>query len=62
MGHPHGLFSLQQVVGEPLQHLLPKNEFIHDEWWASRMIEGQGFIVNGSTNLPRDCLERLHPG
>jgi hypothetical protein len=31
MGHPHCLFGLQQVFGEPFQHLLPKHEFIHDE-------------------------------
>jgi hypothetical protein len=31
MGRPHCLFGLQQVFGEPFQHLLPKDEFIHDE-------------------------------
>jgi hypothetical protein len=32
MGRPHCLFGLQQVFREPFQHLLPKDEFIHDEW------------------------------
>ena len=31
MGRPHCLFGLQQVFGEPFQHLLLKQEFIHDE-------------------------------
>jgi hypothetical protein len=31
MGHPHCLFGLRQIVGEPFQHLLPQREFIHDE-------------------------------
>ena len=31
MGRPHCLFGLQQVFGEPLQHLLLQQEFIHDE-------------------------------
>jgi hypothetical protein len=31
MGRSHGLFGLQQVFGEPFQHLLPQNEFIHGE-------------------------------
>ncbi len=31
MGHPHRLLSLQQVFGEPFQHLLLQQEFIHDE-------------------------------
>ena len=31
MGCPHGLFGLQQVFGEPIQHLLLQQEFIHDE-------------------------------
>ena len=31
MGSPHCLFGLQQVFGEPFQHLLTQHEFIHDE-------------------------------
>ena len=31
MGRPHCLLDLQQVFREPFQHLLPKDEFIHDE-------------------------------
>jgi hypothetical protein len=31
MGRPHCLFGLQQVFGEPFQHLLLQHEFIHDE-------------------------------
>jgi hypothetical protein len=31
MGRPNCLFGLQQVFGEPFQHLLPQHEFIHDE-------------------------------
>ena len=31
VGHPHCLFGLQQVFGEPFQHLLPQHEFIHYE-------------------------------
>jgi len=31
MCRPHCLFGLQQVFGEPFQHLLLKEEFIHDE-------------------------------
>jgi hypothetical protein len=31
MGRTHCLFGLQQVFGEPLQHLLLQQEFIHDE-------------------------------
>jgi len=31
MGRPHCLFGLQQVFGEPIQHLLLRQEFIHDE-------------------------------
>ena len=31
MGRPHCLFGLQQVFGKPFQHLLLKQEFIHDE-------------------------------
>ena len=31
VSHPHCLFGLQQVFGEPFQHLLLKQEFIHDE-------------------------------
>jgi len=31
MGRPRRLFGLQQVFGEPFQHLLLKQEFIHDE-------------------------------
>ncbi len=29
MGRPLCLFGLQQVFGEPFQHLLLKQEFIH---------------------------------
>jgi hypothetical protein len=31
MGRPRCLFGLQQVFGEPFQHLLLEQEFIHDE-------------------------------
>jgi hypothetical protein len=31
MGRPRCLFDLQQVFGEPFQHLLLLHEFIHDE-------------------------------
>ena len=31
MGRPRCLFGSQQVFGEPFQHLLLKQEFIHDE-------------------------------
>ena len=31
MGRPRCLFGLQQVFGEPFQHLLLQQEFIHDE-------------------------------
>jgi len=31
MGRPHCLFGLQQVFGEPFQHLPLQQEFIHDE-------------------------------
>jgi hypothetical protein len=31
MGRPRCLFGLQQVFCEPFQHLLLKQEFIHDE-------------------------------
>ena len=31
MGRPRCLFGLQQVFGEPSQHLLLQQEFIHDE-------------------------------
>ena len=31
MGRPQCLFGLQQVLGEPIQHLLLQQEFIHDE-------------------------------
>ena len=31
MGRPYCLFGLQQVFGEPFQHLLLQQEFIHDE-------------------------------
>ncbi len=31
MGGPRGLFDLQQVFGEPFQHLVLEQEFIHDE-------------------------------
>jgi hypothetical protein len=31
VGRPRGLFGLQQVFGEPFQHLLLKQQFIHDE-------------------------------
>ena len=31
MGHPRCLFGLQQVFGEPFQHLLMQQDFIHDE-------------------------------
>ena len=31
MGRPRCLFGLQQVFGEPSQHLMPQQEFIHDE-------------------------------
>lgn len=31
MRRPHCLFGLQQVFGEPFQHLLPKDKFFHVE-------------------------------
>jgi hypothetical protein len=31
MGRPHRLLDLQQVFGEPFQHLLLQQEFIHGE-------------------------------
>jgi hypothetical protein len=36
MGRSHCVFGLQQVFGEPFQHLLPQNVFIHGEGQASR--------------------------
>ena len=41
MGRPDCLFGLQQVLGEPLQHLLLQQEFIHDESQASRTSGGR---------------------
>jgi hypothetical protein len=29
MGRPHGLFGVQQIFGEPFQHLLLQKDFIH---------------------------------
>ena len=31
MGRPHCLLGLHQIFGEPFQHLLLQQEFIHDE-------------------------------
>ena len=53
MGLSHGLFGLQQVFGEPFQHLLPQHEFIHDQSWASQTNGGQVLIVPGSISLRR---------
>jgi hypothetical protein len=55
MGRPRCLFGLQQVFGEPFQHLLLQQEFIHDERWASRTSRGQILIMKGSTNFRRCC-------
>jgi hypothetical protein len=62
MGSPHCLFGLQQVVGEPLQHQLPKDEFIHNERGTSRKSVWQIFIVNGSGNLRRFGQPRINLG
>jgi hypothetical protein len=53
MGRPRCLFGLQQVFGEPFQHLLLQQEFIHDEKSASRTSGGQVLIMKGSTSSPR---------
>jgi hypothetical protein len=37
----HCLFGLQQVFGEPFQHLLLQPGFIHDERWASETSGGR---------------------
>ena len=55
MGRPHCLFGLQQVFGEPFQHLLLQQEFIHDEGWASRTRGVQFLIMKGSTSFRRFC-------
>ena len=44
MGHPHGLFGLQQVFGEPFHHLLLQQEFIHDEGGISNK-RGKALIM-----------------
>jgi hypothetical protein len=31
MSNPRSLFDLQQIFGEPFQHQLLQQEFIHDE-------------------------------
>ena len=36
MGRPHCLFGLQKVFGEPFQHLLLQQEFIHDSHRMNR--------------------------
>jgi hypothetical protein len=55
MGRPHCLFGLQQVFGEPNQHLLLQQEFIHDERWASQTSGGRALIMKGSTSRRSDC-------
>jgi hypothetical protein len=46
MGRSHCLFSLQQIFGEPFQHLLLQQEFIHDEVGTSNK-RGSGFDYEG---------------
>jgi hypothetical protein len=41
MGRTHCLFGLQKVLGEPVQHLLLQQEFIHDERSAHRQERGR---------------------
>jgi len=49
MGRPRCLFGLQQVFGEPFQHLLQQQEFIHDDRPVSRPSGGQVLIMKGSS-------------
>jgi hypothetical protein len=58
MGHSHGLFGLQQVFGEPFQHLLLQQEFIHDEKSASQTGVGRGWIVAGALEDDRQAMRR----
>ena len=45
MGRLRCLFGLQQVFGEPIQHLLLLQEFIHDERWAWPTSGGRVLIL-----------------
>ena len=40
VGHPRGMFGLEQVFGEPFQHQLLEQVFIHDERLPTRQRGG----------------------
>lgn len=45
MGCSHCLFGLQKVFGEPFQHLLLQQKFVHDERSVSRTSGGHSLIM-----------------
>ena len=62
-GRPYCLFGLQQVFGEPFQHLLLQHEFIHDDRQALQTGKGTSLDYEGIlqlSNLRADVQK--HPG